>query len=106
MKKELLPVFTGEILEEDTILTLADLCHVCRLPAEQVFELIEEGIVEPQGRDVTVWRFHGSSVRRVRCAVQLRQDLGVNWAGAALALELLDELAMLRSRLRRLEGDE
>ena len=77
--------------------------RACRLPAEQVFELVEEGIVEPLGRDALHWRFQGVSVRRVCCAVQLRRDLGVNWAGAALALELLDELHMLRARLRRFE---
>jgi chaperone modulatory protein CbpM len=43
------------------------------------------------------------SVRRVRCALELKRDLGVNWAGAALALELLDELNSLRARLRRFE---
>ena len=104
MKNELLPLLSGDVLEEEVELTLADLCRACRLPAEQVFELVEEGIVEPLGRDVSQWRFQGVSVRRVCCAVQLRRDLGVNWAGAALALELLDELHMLRARLRRFEG--
>jgi chaperone modulatory protein CbpM len=35
----------------------------------------------------------------------LRRDLGVNWAGAALALDLLDELQELRARLRRFEDN-
>lgn len=104
MREELLPLLTGEVLEEDVELTLHDLCRACQLPAEQVFELIEEGIVEPHGRDTSRWRFQGASVRRVRCAVHLRRDLGVNWAGAALALELLDELYRLRTRLSRFEG--
>jgi chaperone modulatory protein CbpM len=104
MKSELLPLLSGDVLEEGAELTLADLCRACYLPAEQVFELVEEGIVEPVGRDASAWRFQGASIRRVRCAVQLRRDLGVNWAGAALALELLDELHVLRACLRRFEG--
>jgi len=103
MRNELLPLLSGEVLDEDLELTLSDLCRVCRLPAEQVFELVEEGIVEPLGRDASCWRFRGASVRRIRCAVNLRRDLGVNWAGAALAMELLDELCLLRARLSRLE---
>lgn len=103
MRNELLPLLTGEVLEDDLELTLSDLCRVCRVPAEQVFELVEEGIVEPVGRDVACWRFHGTSVRRIRCALHLRRDLGVNWAGAALAMQLLDELCMLRARLSRFE---
>lgn len=103
MIDELLPLLSGEVLEEELDLTLADLCRVCRLHAEEVVELVEQGIIEPAGRDVSHWRFHGTSVRRIRCAVHLRRDLGVNWAGAALALELLDELQLLRARVRRFE---
>ena len=61
MRNELLPLLSGEVLDEDLELTLSDLCRVCRLPAEQVFELVEEGIVEPLGRDASCWRFHESS---------------------------------------------
>jgi len=50
------------------------------------------------------FEFHGVSVRRVRCAQRLEQDLGVNVAGAALALDLIEELERLRTRLRRFEG--
>lgn len=103
MKDELLLLLVGDVLEEDVQLSLADLCRTCHLPAEELVELVEEGIIEPLGRDTIHWRFQGTSVRRVRCAVKLRQDLGVNWAGAALALELLDELQRLRSRLRRFD---
>ena len=71
---------------------------------ERVVTLVEEGIVEPRGRDPARWRFQGVSVRRVRCAVRLERDLGVNVAGAALALDLLDELQLLRARLQRLGG--
>lgn len=103
-ENELLSMLSGEVLEEEVELTLAELCKVCRLPAEQVFDLVDEGVVEPLGRDPSSWRFRGISVRRVRCAQRLEQDLGVNVAGAALALELLEELERLRARLHRLEG--
>jgi chaperone modulatory protein CbpM len=103
MKDALLPLLSGDVLEEDIELSLADLCRACRLSAEQVFELVEEGIVEPLGGSASHWRFQGTSVYRVRRAVQLRRDLGVNWAGAALALDLLDELRVLRARVGRFE---
>lgn len=96
------PLVSGEVVEEEVELTLADLCRISRLPAEQVIELVQEGIIAPTGRTTTYWRFRGTSVRRIRCAVQLRRDLGVNWAGAALALDLLEEIETLRARLERL----
>lgn len=104
MTKDLLPLLSGELLDDDLELTLSELCRACRLPAEQILELVEEGIAEPAGRRRADWRFRGTSVRRVRFAVRLRRDLGVNWSGAALALDLLDEIEILRARLHRL-GD-
>lgn len=103
-KGNLLKLLSGEIFEEEIELSLADLCRACQLPAERVFELVEQGVIEPIGRDPARWRFRGISVRRVRCAQRLEQDLGVNVAGAALAIDLLEELERLRARLRRLEG--
>lgn len=103
MKKQTVSLLTGEVLEDEVELTLGELCRVCQVPAEQVFELVEEGILEPLGRDPQGWRFRGISVRRVRCTLRLERDLGVNAAGAALALDLLDELEALRARMRRFE---
>ena len=104
MQNELLTIFSGEVLEDEVELTFAELCRACQLSAEQVFELVEQGLIEPHGSEPRFWYFHGISVRRVRCAQRLKQDLGVNIAGAALALELLEELGELRTRLRRFEG--
>lgn len=103
-KADLTGLLSGEIFEEDTELSLAELCQACRLPAERILKLVEEGVIEPVGHDPARWHFHAVSVRRVRCAQRLEQDLGVNLAGAALAIELLETLQQLRTRLRRLEG--
>jgi chaperone modulatory protein CbpM len=103
-RDDLMTLLSGEIFEEDIELSLADLCRACQLPAERVFELVEEGVIEPLGREPSRWRFHGISLRRVRCVQRLEEDLGVNVAGAALAIDLLEELERLRARLRRLEG--
>jgi chaperone modulatory protein CbpM len=40
----------------------------------------------------------------VRFVVRVERDLGVNVAGAALALDLLEELEGLRERIERLGG--
>lgn len=102
-RKDLANALSGEIFEEGIELSLADLCRACRLPAERVLEFVEEGIVEPVGQDSAQWRFQSVSIKRVRCALHLERDLGVNTAGAALALDLLEELERMRERLRRLD---
>jgi len=101
MTNDLETLLSGDVLGEDVELTLVELCRTCQLPAEQVYELVDEGIIEPLGREPARWRFRWTSVHRVRCALRLQRDLGVNLAGAALALDLLEELDSLRARLRR-----
>ena len=96
---------TGIILEEQTSLTLAEISRACAVHAECIVELVEEGVLAPAGEEPHHWRFTGSQMRRATVALRLQRDLGVNIAGAALAIELLDELDHLRARLRRW-GDE
>lgn len=95
---------SGVVLEEEIELSLTDLCQACELTSERVFELVEEGVIEPLGGDPAQWRFRGVSVRRVRRAQRLERDLGVNVAGAALAIDLLEELERLRAQLKRFES--
>lgn len=95
-------VLAGLILEEANELTLGELCRACTVHAEQIIELVEEGILEPVGRDPTQWRFKGSSVRQARVAFRLQQDLNVNLPGAAVVLDLLEEIEDLQAQLRRM----
>ncbi len=95
----------SEIFEELSGITLARLCEECGLDAECVLEFVAAGLITPSGRRQSEWRFDRSSIIRIRKAERLRRDLGVNLAGAVLALELLDEIAQLRSQLRLLTED-
>lgn len=91
-----------EVLDEECRLTLRELCIACELSAEQVLTLVEHGVIDAQGEGSGLC-FSGICVRRVRRVYRLERDLGVNHAGAALALELLEEIEQLRARVRRLE---
>ncbi|MDB5930299.1 MAG: transcriptional regulator, MerR family [Polaromonas sp.] len=95
---------TGLILEEQTELSLDDLSRACAAQAERIVELVNEGILAPAGAAPAHWRFTGVHLQRARVALRLESDLGVNLAGAALALELLEELDSLRQRVQRLEA--
>ena len=96
------------IIEEQSGFTLEDLCRACATNMESgseiIIELVEEGVLEPTGTSPAEWRFDGLSVRRARVALTLWRDLGVNTAGAALALQLIEELETLRSRITVLGG--
>ena len=95
-----LPQLSGIILEELNELTLADLSRACAVQADCIIELVEEGLIAPLGREPHRWRFSGVHLRRATVALRLQNDLGVNLAGAALALQLLDEVNALQAQLR------
>jgi chaperone modulatory protein CbpM len=89
-------VLVGQVLEENDVVSLADLCRSCTVKTETVTTLVAEGILDPVGGDVEHWQFTIGSLRRVKTVIHLQRDLGVNLAGAALALELLDQIAELK----------
>jgi chaperone modulatory protein CbpM len=102
---EMLPQLSGIILEEQTELTLADICRACAVHAEYIIELVEEGVLAPAGREPASWRFNGIHMYRATVSLRLQRDLGVNLAGVALAFQLLDEVEALRARIRAMENE-
>ncbi len=93
-----------ELIDEQTTLTLAELCRCFAVEAELIEDLVEQGILEPVGRRGRHWCFPASSLRRTRITLHLRRDLGVNLAGAALALDLLERIEELDARLHAMQG--
>lgn len=89
------------VVEEDLNLTLVELCRATRAAEEQVQLWVLEGVLAPEGDAPEAWRFTGPSLRRARLAQTLSNELGINPPGVALALDLLEELAVLRGQGRR-----
>ena len=104
MSEQEFTAIRGTIVEAEAALSLGELCRACAVSAEDVIRLVEEGVIEPRGPEPRVWRFEAVCVRRVGRAQRLRRDLGINLAGAALAVDLLEELDRLRTRLQRYES--
>jgi chaperone modulatory protein CbpM len=91
---------SGELFDETTEITVVELCRVCSVEARLVDELIEEGILEPAGRKSGTAVLPYSSVRRTRTVIRMQRDLGVNVPGAALALELIEQIHRLQAKMR------
>ncbi|MFQ5642619.1 MAG: chaperone modulator CbpM [Thiogranum sp.] len=96
-------VLSGVVLDEEALLSLGDLCQACSRHAEWIVELVDEGILQPTGRYQEQWRFPGTSLQRAQTALRLQEDLHINLAGVALALDLMDEIESLRALVCRLE---
>jgi chaperone modulatory protein CbpM len=98
---DLLLVHIGTVIEDDS-LTLGQLCRACGVHADWIISLVEESIIEPQGEDIRLWRFSGASLVRARSALRLQNDLGINLAGIALILDLMEEMENLRAQMQTL----
>jgi chaperone modulatory protein CbpM len=80
--------------------SIDELCRICAVHTQYVVELVQEGVIAPAaGNAPDTWRFTSLHVRHAKTASRLQRDLGVNLAGAALALQLLDELETLRAQM-------
>lgn len=94
-------VVPGLVIEEESYLTLTELCQASSATEDHVIAWVFEGVLAPIGDLPQDWQFTGQSLRRTRLALSFSRDLEINPAGVALALDLLDEIAVLRARLQR-----
>ncbi len=94
---------TATLMDESLELGLDELCRACAIDTEHLLALVAEGIIEPCRQTGDHWRFPATSLIRIQTTLRLQRDLGVNLAGAALALQLLEQNRRLRERLRVLE---
>ncbi len=101
MNQSAITFIHGDVVEEEVHLTLIELCRACCAPEEHVLNWVFEGVLEPVGESPSDWRFGGDSLRRTQLALRLTNDLDINTSGVALALDLLDEIATLRTKLQR-----
>ncbi len=96
---------TGIIVNNEQTLSLSEICERCALPAETIIKMIGHGIFEPQDSQINCsrWTFSEDSLLRVQTTQRLQRDLGINLAGVALALDLLEEVKNLRQTVISLQ---
>ena len=95
MKKQMRR-YPSTLLDENTSCTLEELSDLCSQSTDLILEMIDEGLIVPVGTSPSQWRFGLHEINRIQTTRRLILDLQVNMAGAALALDLLDELEELR----------
>jgi len=79
-----------------------ELCDVTELSSHIIIEIVEYGIVEPEGGDPENWKFSAEMVALAKKACRLHRDLGIDWQGIALTINLLEELEQVRAENHQL----
>lgn len=80
-----------------------ELCRRTAVPGATIITIVEHGIIEPAGHEPDQWTFGVDAVVIVRRVLRLRHELELDWQGAALADELIEENRRLRIANERLE---
>ncbi len=94
-------IVTGVLISEEGALSLEEMVHACGTEAQWIVELVEVGVLVPQGPEVAAWRFGAADLMRARRLARLQRDFGASTEAAAVILDLLDEIERLRAQLRR-----
>ena len=101
MKRKIVKVYEGILLEEEGPISMVQLSERCMIPEGEIAELVYEGIIEPLKVREKRWRFSRETLWRVQKVQRLRRDLELNISGAALTMQLLDRIDELENMIKR-----
>ncbi|MEO8184006.1 MAG: chaperone modulator CbpM, partial [Deltaproteobacteria bacterium] len=76
---------------------LRELAERCGVELTFVEQLVDHGIIESHADDAE--QFPGEVTLRVHRCLRLQRDLGVNFEGAAVILQLLEQIESLEHEL-------
>ena len=91
------------VFDEEKEYSLRELCCMCKVHAQFIHELIDEGILSPVGSTPHEYRFTAIEIKRVQVSMRLQDDLRINLPGTALVLDLLEKIEALQRSKRELE---
>jgi chaperone modulatory protein CbpM len=90
------------VVRAEVHLSLEELATAAAIRPTQLARLVRLGLVQPTAPGAD--EFSAATAARLRRMLRLRSDLGVNLAGVAIILDLLEQLEDLRHQLDRLRG--
>lgn len=89
---------------ERAVYTIDETARIAHVSRHSIAVYCRRGLIEPVLDPTTKgWVFDDESIRALRSVEHLRQEYGVNLAGARLMLELLEEVDRLRAEVRFLQ---
>jgi DNA-binding transcriptional MerR regulator len=83
------------------LLRLEEIAERCELSPELVHRFVLLGLIDPDDEGAEL--FQPEVVLRIHRIVRIHDDLGVNYSGTGVILDLLDRIDELEARLRHFE---
>lgn len=91
------------ILLEEAMLSLDELARSCRVSREWVIEHVQWDLLPDGGRlqaDPDSWIFDSRSLIRIKRIIAIERDFDSNPELAGLVADLIEEIELLRARLK------
>lgn len=85
--------------EEQFELSITEISYSFGINQEIIQEMIDQGMIQVSISHSKVLKCTDADLSKIRSALRLHQDLGINIAGAALVLELMDRIEELERML-------
>jgi len=84
-------------------LSLDDLIRLTHVHPDLIGRFQDWGLIEPMQTEPDLC-FSEKAVPRIRRILRLRKDLGINWAGIGVVMDLLDRIDSLEQEIVRLRN--
>ena len=91
---------TEIVIDKDTHnISFVEICEHYAISEQSLLEMLEYGLLPDVDIPNRNLQFNQTHLQRILSAFRLQHDLDINAHGVILALELMDEVADLRSQL-------
>jgi len=96
---------TGSVIGDEGVLSIEELARACSAEAQWIIELVAVGVLEPQGTEISRWRFRAADLTCARRVARLQRDFEASLEAAAVMIDLLKQIDELRARLKQAGRD-
>lgn len=105
-RKAYLPVLVKRTRTDYPYLKISEVAVRCRTHPGLVHRFVRLGLVDPVDArgNPEQWLFKRDAVPLIAKIIRLRNELGINYSGVGVVLELLERINKLENRIRELES--
>ena len=104
-ERKFLPMLSRFITGSVSYVTIREVSVLCDVHPEMIIRFVRMGLVDPVEEEKAEegWIFPVETVPLVRKIIRLHDELGINYSGIGVVLELLARIEELEACIRELE---